>query len=137
MFYVTRQWELRSRLLSVRQFTADSPRPEDTRLSGILHGYLKAVLEEFGLTASDLFSATSDSGRGLGHMCRALLPGLWERCVCHVLHDALAEVRSCPSVKLPTVPCRRTRLVLRRGASRGRYRQHRIPSGAARRSGSG
>lgn len=93
VFYITRNWELRSRLLSVRQF---NPVPEilkNNRLSDLLKGYLETVLEEFHLTFSNIFSATSDSGSDVQRLCNVLLPGLWEWCICHMIDCALVEVR--------------------------------------------
>ena len=93
VFYVTRKWELRSRLLAVRQFNPDAEKLKSTRLSGILEEYLKTVLSEFQLSVSNLFSATTDSGSDVKRLCDVLLPGLWEWCVCHMLNCALVEVR--------------------------------------------
>ena len=92
VFYITRSWELRSHLLAVRQFNPDAEKLSSARLSQILHDYLKAVLEEFELNISNLYSATTDSGSDVKRLCDVLLPGLWEWCVCHMLNCALVEV---------------------------------------------
>ncbi|CAN0434602.1 unnamed protein product, partial [Scytosiphon promiscuus] len=60
-------------------------------LSGILLKYLESVLEESGLDTSLLFSATSDAGSDGKRLCKVLLPGLWEWCVCHMISCALVE----------------------------------------------
>ncbi|CAM9644264.1 unnamed protein product [Discosporangium mesarthrocarpum] len=74
LFYVTRQWELRSRLISIRQFTWD---PE--KLGTIRSRNSVSVLgDEFDLKFSNLFSATSDAGSDVKRLCDVLLPGLWE-----------------------------------------------------------
>lgn len=93
MFYVDRNWQLRSRLIAVRQFNPTTETLEGNRLSAILEKYLTTVLEEFGLDTSLLFSATSDAGSDVKRLCDILLPGLWEWCVCHMLNCALVEVR--------------------------------------------
>ncbi|CAM9804265.1 unnamed protein product [Laminaria digitata] len=91
LFYVDRNWQLRSRLIAVRQFNPTTETLEGNRLSAILEKYLTTVLEEFGLDTSLLFSATSDAGSDVERLCDILLPGLWEWCVCHMLNCALVE----------------------------------------------
>ncbi|CAN0560022.1 unnamed protein product [Laminaria digitata] len=93
LFYVDRNWELKSRRLAVRQFNPTTEMLESDRLSALLEKYLKSVLEEFGLNTSLLFSATSDAGSDVKRLCKVLLPGLWEWCVCHMINCALVEVR--------------------------------------------
>lgn len=92
LFYVDRNWQLKSRLLAVRQFNPTTEMIQSTRLSDLLQEYLKSVLEEYGLDVSMIFSATSDSGSDVKRLCDVLLPGLWEWCVCHMLNCALVEV---------------------------------------------
>lgn len=93
VFYITRNWELRSRLLSVRQFNPIPEILQNNRLSDLLRHYLETVLEEFHLTFSNLFSATTDFGTDAKQLCNVLLPSLWEWCVCHMIDCALVEVR--------------------------------------------
>lgn len=92
MFYVDRKWELKSRLLAVRQFNPTAEVLHSNRLSELLNDYLNSVLEEYNLDVSMIFSATSDSGSDVKRLCNVLLPGLWEWCVCHMLNCALVEV---------------------------------------------
>ena len=92
MFYVDRDWQLRSRLLAVRQFNPTTEMLESNRLSEVLEKYLKSVLVEYDLDVSMLFSATSDAGSDVKRLCDILLPGLWEWCICHMLNCALVEV---------------------------------------------
>lgn len=92
LFYIDRSWVLRSRLIAVRQFNPTKELLESNRLSGLLEEYLKSVLEEYGLDTTLLFSATSDAGSGVKRLCKVLLPGLWEWCVCHMINCALVEV---------------------------------------------
>ncbi|CAM9755873.1 unnamed protein product, partial [Hapterophycus canaliculatus] len=91
LFYVDRKWELKSRLLAVRQFNPSKEMLESQRLSILLEDYLKSVLEEFDLDTTKLFSATSDAGSDVKRLCNVLLPGLWEWCVCHMINCALVE----------------------------------------------
>ena len=93
LFYIDRDWVLRSRLIAVRQFNPTKDLLMDNRLSGLLEKYLESVLEEYGLDTTLLFSATSDSGSDVKRLCTVLLPGLWEWCVCHIINCALVEVR--------------------------------------------
>lgn len=93
VFYIDRNWQLKSRLLAVRQFNPSSQLLEDDRLSALLLSYLGEVLEEFGLSVEHLFSATTSSGCGFKRLCEVLLPGLWEWCMCSLVNDALSEVR--------------------------------------------
>ena len=93
MFYIDRNWVLRSRLIAVRQFNPTKDLLTDNRLSGLLEKYLESVLEEYGLDTTLLFSATSDAGSDVKRLCKVLLPGLWEWCVCHMINCALVEVR--------------------------------------------
>ena len=92
MFYVDRNWQLRSRLLAIRQFNPTTEMLESNRLSDLLEKYLKSVLEEYDLDVSMLFSATSDAGSDVKRLCDILLPGLWEWCICRMLNCALVEV---------------------------------------------
>lgn len=92
LFYVDRAWQLKSRLLAVRQFNPTAEVLESNRLSDLLQDYLKSVLEEYDLDVSMIFSATSNSGSDVKRLCDVLLPGLWEWCVCHMLNCALVEV---------------------------------------------
>lgn len=94
MFYIDRNWQLKSRLLAVRQFNSTPETLKNERLSELLEKYVAAVLEEFGVDASLLFSATSNAGGDVKRLCSVLLPGLREWCVCHMLNDSLAEVRA-------------------------------------------
>ncbi|CAM9150367.1 unnamed protein product [Ectocarpus sp. 8 AP-2014] len=91
LFYVNYVWQLKSYLLAVRQFNPTPETLKSERLSELLEKYVFAVLEEFGVDASLLFSATSDAGGDVRRLCSMLLPGLREWCVCHVLNDSLAE----------------------------------------------
>ena len=84
---------LRSRLIAVRQFNPTKDLLTDNRLSGLLEKYLESVLEEYGLDTTLLFSATSDAGSDVKRLCKVLLPGLWEWCVCHMINCVLVEVR--------------------------------------------
>ena len=93
LFYVDRNWALKSSLIAVRQFNPTADMLDDNRLSALLEKYLKSVLEEFELDVSLLFSATTDSGSDVKRLCNVLLPGLWEWCICHMLNVALVEVR--------------------------------------------
>jgi len=92
LFYIDRNWVLRSRLIAVRQFNPTKDLLTDNRLSGLLEKYLESVLEEYGLDTTLLFSATSDAGSDVKRLCDVLLPGLWEWCVCHMVNCALVEV---------------------------------------------
>lgn len=93
MFYIDREWRLKSRLLAVRQFNPTPEMFENERLSALLEKYLTDVLEEFGLDVSMLFSATSDAGSDVKHrLCHTLIPRLWKSCVCHMLNCSLVEV---------------------------------------------
>ena len=92
LFYIDRNWVLRSRLIAVRQFNPTKELIESRRLSAFLEKYLESVLEEYGLDATLLFSATSDAGSDVKRLCNMLLPGLWEWCVCHMINCALVEV---------------------------------------------
>ncbi|CAN0016946.1 unnamed protein product [Scytosiphon promiscuus] len=91
LFYIDRKWELKTRLLAVRQFNPSKEMLESERLSGLLEKYLKSVLEEFDLDTTKLFSATSDAGSDVKRLCNVLLPGLWEWCICHMINCALVE----------------------------------------------
>lgn len=93
IFYVTKSWELRNRLLAVRQFNPTREVLQSNRLPGILQRYLGAVLDEYNIKMDSLFSATSDGDRHVMRLCDELLPGLSERCVCHIVGDSIAEVR--------------------------------------------
>ncbi|CAN0050225.1 unnamed protein product [Ectocarpus fasciculatus] len=91
LFYIDRNWQLKSRLLAVRQFNSTPETLKNERLSELLEKYVATVLEEFGVDASLLFSATSNAGGDVKRLCSVLLPGLREWCVCHMLNDSLAE----------------------------------------------
>ncbi|CAM9343248.1 unnamed protein product, partial [Ectocarpus fasciculatus] len=91
LFYIDRNWQLKSRLLAVRQFNSTPETLKNERLSELLEKYVAAVLEEFGVDASLLFSATSNAGGDVKRLCSVLLPGLREWCVCHMLNDSLAK----------------------------------------------
>ncbi|CAM9895380.1 unnamed protein product [Scytosiphon promiscuus] len=91
LFYVDRQWQLKSRLIAVRQFNPSQELLSDNRLSDLLELYLESVLEEYGLDTTLLFSATSDAGSDVKRLCKVLLPGLWEWCVCHMINCSLVE----------------------------------------------
>ncbi|CAM9173549.1 unnamed protein product [Ectocarpus sp. 6 AP-2014] len=92
LFYIDREWRLKSRLLAVRQFNPTPEMFENERLSALLEKYLTDVLEEFGLDVSMLFSATSDAGSDVKHrLCHTLIPRLWKSCVCHMLNCSLVE----------------------------------------------
>ncbi|CAN0082082.1 unnamed protein product, partial [Ectocarpus sp. 8 AP-2014] len=84
LFYVNYAWQLKSYLLAVRQFNPTPETLKNERLSKLLEKYVFAVLEEFGVDASLLFSATSDAGGDVRRLCSVLLPGLREWCVCHM-----------------------------------------------------
>lgn len=104
MFYIDREWQLKSRLLAVRQFNPTPEMFESERLPTLLEKYLTDVLEEFGLDVSMLFSATSDAGSDVKHrLCHILIPRLWKSCVCHTLNCSLVEVRfqGCVRQQLP------------------------------------
>ena len=92
LFYIDRNWVLRSRLIAVRQFNPTRELLDANRLSALLEKYLESVLEEYGLDTTLLFSATSDAGNDVKRLCDVLLPGLWEWCVCHMVNCALVEV---------------------------------------------
>ena len=92
LFYIDRNWVLRSRLIAVRQFNPTRELLDTNRLSALLEKYLESVLEEYGLDTTLLFSATSDAGSDVKRLCDVLLPGLWEWCVCHMVNCALVEV---------------------------------------------
>ncbi|CAM9480620.1 unnamed protein product, partial [Ectocarpus sp. 6 AP-2014] len=62
LFYVNSVWQLKSYLLAVRQFNPTPETLKNERLSELLEKYVFAVLEEFGIDASLLFSATRDAG---------------------------------------------------------------------------
>ena len=92
LFYVDRNWQLKSRLLAVRQFNPTTETLESHRVSALLQSYLESVLEEYDLDVSMIFSATSDAGSDVKRLCDVLLPSLWEWCVCHMLNCSLVEV---------------------------------------------
>jgi len=92
LFYIGRNWQLRSRLIAVRQFNPTVEMLQSNRLSKLLKDYLESVLEEYDLQVMMIFSATSDAGSDVKRLCNVLLPGLWEWCVCHMLNCALVEV---------------------------------------------
>ena len=92
LFYIDRNWVLKSRLIAVRQFNPTRELLDTNRLSALLEKYLESVLEEYGLDTTLLFSATSDAGSDVKRLCDVLLPGLWEWCVCHMVNCALVEV---------------------------------------------
>ncbi|CAB1111532.1 unnamed protein product [Ectocarpus sp. CCAP 1310/34] len=76
LFYIDREWRLRSRLLAVRQFNPTPEMFENERLSKLLEKHLTDVLE-FGLDVYMLFSATSDAGSDVKHrLCYILIPRL-------------------------------------------------------------
>lgn len=105
LFYIDRNWVLRSRLIAVRQFNPTKELLESSRLSELLETYLRSVLDEYDLDTTLLFSATSDAGSDVKRLCKVLLPGLWEWCVCHMINCALVEV-SFPVVVFRLSQCR-------------------------------
>ena len=92
LFYIDRKWVLRSRLIADRQFNPTNELLESNRLAEFLEKYLESVFEEYVLNTTLLYSATSDAGSDAKRLCKVLLPGLCEWCVCHMINCALVEV---------------------------------------------
>lgn len=85
-------WNLRSRLLAVRQFNPTAYMLEHKRLSALLHAYITKVFSEFGISERMLVCSTTDAGSVLHRLADELLPSMWEWSIPHMLSCALVEV---------------------------------------------
>ena len=83
--------------LAVRVFNPSSRERESKRLSRLLANWTERVLQEYGLTAADFVTATSDAGSDVKRLLETCLKIPREWCVAHILNCALVEAFS----KLP------------------------------------
>ena len=84
-------WQLKSRLLTVRQFNPSVDVLRSERMSEILRVYLSDVLEEFRIPHNSIFSSTTDAGSHVRRLAEKIMPSSWEWCIAHMLNCALVE----------------------------------------------
>ena len=96
--YVTRDGSFVSLLLSVRHYRRVRAPSEVARASEILLEWTKRILQEFNISPSMIFSATTDAGPDVRCMAETLLPNTqYDWCVCHLLAKAVQE--ACGMIK--------------------------------------
>lgn len=90
VWFVDVQWQLQSRLLSVRQFS-----PTVDVNESVLRGYLLDVLEEFQLTEKCVFSTTTEARGLVRRLAGTLVASRQEWCIANMLDTTLFEVWCC------------------------------------------
>lgn len=89
--YVDSEFELVSILLSLRHFDRTTESESMMTSLGILHDWVKSVLNEFGISTPDIFSATTDAGSDVRNMCESFMGVEWEWCLPHLSTNAIKE----------------------------------------------
>ncbi|GMF51217.1 unnamed protein product [Phytophthora fragariaefolia] len=87
VYLIDKEWKFNSIILGTKQF---DPVYSD-RVGGIGKPFrmsLTKMLESFGLTITDFYGATSDSGGDVKRMLRSELKLNWEWCFAHMAHAA-------------------------------------------------
>ncbi|KAG1685333.1 hypothetical protein DVH05_024794 [Phytophthora capsici] len=90
VYFVDSNWEFRSILLGVRRFSP-SYGDRETGIQGPYKAWTLQLLGDFGLTPSDFFGATSDSGPDVKNLLKRVLKLKWEWCMAHMAHAATKE----------------------------------------------
>jgi hypothetical protein len=111
------KWKLVSKLLAIKLFKPTTRLVEEKRLSDLLYTWFKYILEEYSLSPSHLFGATTDKGSDVKRMCTVvarakvghallcktnvdrppyeldvvLTPQSWVWCIAHMIHNTLVE----------------------------------------------
>jgi hypothetical protein len=87
VYLIDNNWQLRSLLLGTRKFSPSyGDRDKGIRKPFLL--WMKRALEDFGLTTSNFFGATSDKGADVRCLLTEELQLQWEWCMAHMAHAA-------------------------------------------------
>ena len=89
--YVDGEFNMVTLLLSVRLYDRSKVDEDLGTASQILHEWTKGILHEFGLSISQVYSATTDAGPDVRCMADKLMQVKWEWCVPHMLCKAVQE----------------------------------------------